>query len=517
MRKTIFNKFIFSGIFILIILNVYLMPSAPGDAYAPHHIANLFLDNFGYNSAFSTLPDAGQTMMTYYALNAILLNSIANSDPLLFYKLINLIQTIARFFAFIIIFGVVSYKHHLKIILSIVFTIAVSFPGIPHLLLVLIIYSISNYYNQVESSKILQTLFIFVFSFITLSLYWHTMSFLAFIVTIAYILFKIFSSKNNILRLQSSYPLLLLSFIITLVIWIYFRETSAFAIAVSALFYPQYIFDWDVLLAGLFSSGSFIEPLYNFHYTFIIPQIYIVFPRYLSYLVAYLIIFMTIFYPKKKGLSVRLKNFKVLIIVLFVSDILSKIFHYLVTKTFATDVWSLLLFPIIFGLVCCQVQIEKSYLRKAIIMAVLTLFIYSIVTTSAYCIYVNRTQLPSSQTSFDTYYSSFNWLSSHSYMTTLFSDATTAGYFQIIYAKDEVYKTHLIFNREIGNDYYKIIQGKYSLPKSSIFALNVELYEKHLTFSSLVYWNVYEPVSSEYVVKNHLEPIYNNGLMIFAK
>jgi hypothetical protein len=382
----------------------------------------------------------------------------------------------------------------------------------------LLLYCLSKRFTLLKKTDDFRIGAIFGFAFLTTSLYWHTISFLAITILIAFFLSILFYSKDRLKIIRQNIPLFLFSITATLIIWINFRENSALAIGVSSLFSAESLFNWDTLMMGLFSGGSFVSPEYVYNYDFFISEQYISIPRYLCYILAYLIIAIIIFYPKQKKPNITNNKLKIIITILFVSDLISKIFHYLVTRTVATDIWTLF-FPLIFGLTCSSLKFKKSSVKKMIILIIVSLFVYSTITTAAFSIYISKTQSSSYQTSFDTYVDSYDWLSSNlpSNSTKLLSDATTAGYFQIIYTMNKLYGFHIIKNLYIDPEYYNIVNGTFNMDHDTILALNLQLYYKHLTFTSLLFWNVFKPIAPECITANHFEVLYNNGLIAFLQ
>jgi hypothetical protein len=199
-----------------------------------------------------------------------------------------------------------------------------------------------------------------------------------------------------------------------------------------------------------------------------------------------------------------------------VSDIITKILHYLVAGTVGADVWLTLLYPII----ACHLfaSIKKpthAISRKDIKLLATAVFVASLILTSMFYAYVAHSQLPSRNTTLDRYSASFYWVVEKSRPRVVLSDADTAGYYQIIYTENEVYATCKLNNSDTTyTQYDSIAKGTFVLDNGTVFALNAYLYERHLTFGSLEFWNIFEPISRSRTDSNeNLVCVFDDGFV----
>ena len=515
MKKTRYFKLSLILFTFSILLELLLTAKSPGDYYTPHHIANLYLPYFGYGSEYSSLSDSGYTMFTFYILRYEILQFIPNHNPLYLYQVIYLFKIHNTFFAFIILFGISSITKKYRFLLSIIFSLAISFPGIPILLIAIIL---SSLYKLINNNKDVRTILIFIITFSCLSLYWHTMSIVIFIIVIIYILFSILINTNKFEMAKQSSSLLLIGIVITFGSWIFLRSSGALDIALNSLFNTSELLNPGMLYKGIFSSGSFVDPQFQYNFDFYIDKFYIDTLRYISYIISYLILIIIFICIVNKKYNKNNKIFYSLLIVLLISDIITKILHYVSTNTIGADVWIILLYPLVLGYIVWNINYNKNKLLKITAISISVIMLLSIIFTTAFLFYSQYNAYPSMQTEYSSYESSFFWASDHTSNPELISDANTIGYFQIMFTKNNIYDKNDINNTYMQDqEYYQINDGNYSISNNTYVIINTELAEKHLIFSSLTYWNTFIPLNTTTVDKNELNRIYNDNFNIIYK
>lgn len=509
------------GVIILIIYAIYVMPKAPGDFYMPFHIANLFFPNFGINFEYSLIPDLGKSMITYYIFNKIILQ-LVTEDVMEYYIIKFLVSMLFKFLGFLLLFSLLPELKKYRIMLATVFTIGTNFPGIPVLLIVLIFTELVT----LTVNRMLRTnhMVIFIITLIMVAFYWHTLSAVVTIIIISYLSMLAILRKLTDMRITYELYLLVIASIVVGSSWIYLRDTNMLKVALINILHFQSILKWEYIKLGLFSRGSLVPSEYLFDWHFFLSSSVINIIRWISYIVIYIyIIKLTFILFKTEGKNLQKVNIYLIASALLIADMIDKITHYLVIKTVGMTVWFILIYPLFFSYIL-KINLKKFTQNDFLLVtplnvAISSLLVISFLLTSGYYIYTTATQLPSTNTLFNTYEPSFWWaVSNIPKNTVILSDSDTAGYYTILYAKYNVYQNKPLYFKDIRlQEYDKLYHGLYNSIDQQVLVLNLKLYQEHLVFGSLRYWDRFKPLPPRKIFQNNLAVIYNSNLFIFAR
>lgn len=492
------------------------LPVSPGDFYGPFHVANLFFPNFGINFKYSAIPEAAKTLATFYVFNKILL-ILSGKRIMEYYYMVFLTDVLFRFPGYLLLFSAFPELRKFRIIFAMIFTIAINFPGIPVFLIASTLVELINLTLINDNSSKMNHLIVFIIILTMTALYWHTLSAVVAFIIFSYLsLLAILKRSFNTKTTRELY-LFLISSTIIISSWIYLRSMNMLKVVLINFSYIQTLLQWKYIKLGLFGAGSLVPPEYRFDWQFPFPTTIINILRWVSYIVAY--IFLTklsfrIFSIKSRDFQMR--SIYLITTALLISDVIDKLAHYFAIRDIGMTVWFVILYPLFFTYFLRDNirNITQKYfsLRTFINLTVSLLFITSILLTSAYYAYTTATQLPSRNTPFNLYTSSLSWIVSHSEGDAkVLSDADTAGYYEVLYAKYEMYQHIPLYFRDIRlPEYDKLYRGFYNSTDKQLIVLNIKLYQKHLAFGSLRYWDRFKPLPPQKMFKNRVQVIYND-------
>ncbi|USS41053.1 hypothetical protein NF865_02220 [Thermococcus aggregans] len=500
------------GILLLIISMVIFLPNSPGYAYGPHHIANLFLPNFGLNFEYSTLPYYARSVLTQYALNKAILILVADGDPLILSRIVYLLSVLLRMLAYLILLTLLQFKDKrldksMVVGLSILFAITISWPGVPLMLISMILWSL------IKTPSHLKTSILGVLSYSVLSLYWHSAGMIGFSLVVSYIIISLaFSSKRNMMRSWGIYTYVL----ITVISWIFIRGLTYggafrnFVILVKNLSI-QYI------LIGLFSKGNFIPREYIFSSKFFVPGEVISLGLYSSYIILTLaslwILYQNIQKINKTSID---KSIVALLAIIFLGNILFMAAYFSATFIFPPVVFQTLLYPLIVVYLLVDSYSPKS-ITKLTSLFLVGMLVASFGAGTLQIMYTDTFEDTRGETSFYIYFPSIGWISHHTHNILIVSDGNTGGYLQIILSKYHLYEISEIRIFKWGitlGIYEKLVKGKYKNEKS-LLVVNTLLFKKHLRLVSLQAWNRFKPLPLKvYIVRNNLSMIYNDNNIV---
>ena len=505
--------------FALIVIACYIaytFPTAPGDNYEPNHVSNLYLPKFGTSSEHSTLPDAGTTLLTFYTIRSVLMLVSLGQNPELLFSAFYVLDVIARFVAYVTLFGMIEAMHKYRLLLSVLFTMEVTFPGIPVLLLVLTVSKLSHLAEAQQRNLFPQSVLIIVVCFTTNALYWHSYSFVSFVMVSAFIFTSTMLVDRN--RPRTHVRWLNLFFIlatITAASWIFLRERSALSISLLGLMESGRLLNWETFQQGLFGRGAFIPISYQFKYQFFVDVRILDVIRYGTYVLAYAFVIGELLAHFRRKRNASSRSCCVIFAVLLLTDAITKVAHYLVARTVGADVWLVFLYPMILA---STMGSGKGSPRYRVIpnsrRILMLLFLTIVLVTTLFSAYVTHTQLASRTTQLEDYSASLSWIVDNRGSVDILADADTAGYYQVLYTSRGLTDAFAIENQDMSFDQYNQLEsGNYTLPEGTLIALNVFLYENHIAFGSLQYWNVFEPMSPKVVELNKLNRICDDGFI----
>lgn len=493
-------------IFLLMLKLILFLPNAPGYAYAPHHIANLFLPNFGLHLEYSTFPYYANSVITQYSLNKVILVLISNNDPLMLYRLTYILTLVFRLFAYLLLFILfmgrinTNYKDNmLKIIsVSLLISLVIWWPGGPFMLIVLLLWSL--FASFLEYRVVL----IGTISYLTLSLYWHSAGMIGFSIVIAYFVVGAFFSID--LRRFSLYVYGL----ITLVSWVFIRGLDYGGALRNALLVIK-SFSIEYILNGLFSKGNFVPEMYAFYSNFPVPSIIVNFGLYLSYVV---LLSVTLWIILAWNFDKKLRG---ILLTVFFANFIFMMMYFIATFTVPPVILQTLLYPLIIYILLMFKRHEFTIRSFSLVVIFILTLSFSLGTLQKD--YTNTFEDTTGQTSFYQYFPSIQWMAHHASIRPIkiISDGNTNGYYQIILSKYHLYPSNVrVFKWGVTLDIYKkLIKGRYA-NKNSIMAVNLFLFKKHLRMVSLQAWNRFEPLPPKvYFARNNLSVIYSDDTIAF--
>lgn len=514
------NNFIMVMALLAIVMTILSFPSAPLDFYDPHHTANLFLPDYGYESQYSTQSKVYPTMLLSYNYNKVIME-LVNGDVMKYTKVSMIFDVITSISVLILISYFLTNNYKLSLALGLFLGLFSNYQGLNIIALILPLYFILKYLTSSSNSHIYASLFFLTYSigiFI-----WHSLS-MALLVTFMSIIFIHFyinfiDCRNPVcyktctkLKKSNLIYIALLCIIIASASWIYVRTRqlrAALSLAeTSKLLDPYY------LLSIAVNKGSDLPAEYNYTTDFIIPVGIISLGRYILYVIIYIYILIVTFkYARGK---IRPQLIEALLIALVMADISLKVFYYLSTGIINVAIMTNLIIPIFLIHMLMQYNVNR---RSAIrlIHASLALFTIAIIIfTSVSVLYINQTQCPSGETNFDSYTNSIQWLIGHvNDETSVITDADTGGYWQIIYAKEKLYQHYEINIFSLSEVRYKqLIYHNLDNYGSTLFIFNKMISDKNLILYSLEGWKKFKPIPKSDYDENGLNPLYNDGMIV---
>jgi hypothetical protein len=504
-----------------IVMTVLSFPSAPLDFYKPHHTANLFLPNYGYESQYSTQANVYPTMLLSYNYNKVIME-LVNGDVMKYTKVSMIFDIISSISVFILISYFFTNNYKLSLCLGLILGFFSNYQGLTIIALILPLYFILKYLTSGTSRSIYVSLFFLTYGigiFI-----WHSLS-MALLVTFLSILFVSYFYTNSIdrqntvhhkicIRLKKSHHIYitLLCSIIAGVSWVYVR-TRQFRAALSPAEATQ-LFDPYYFLRIIVNKGSDLPAEFNYIRDFIIPLNVIDLGRYLLFVTIYIYVLVITFkYVRGKF---RPKLIEVLLVALVIADISLKVLYYIFTGIINIAIMTSLIVPIFLIYIFIQYNTSRRNAIKAIYFSLALFAIIITILTSMSVMYVNQTQCPSGETNFDSYTNSIQWLVSHlNDETSVITDADTGGYWQIIYTKEKLYQHSEINVLSLSQVRYKqLIYHNLDKYGSALFIFNKMISDKNLMLHSLESWKKFKPISKSNYDENGLNSLYNDDLII---
>ncbi|AEK73091.1 hypothetical protein GQS_05965 [Thermococcus sp. 4557] len=501
------------GILLLIINIGVFLPNSPGYAYNPHHIANLFLPNFGLDFEYSTFPYYARSVLTQYVLNKAILILVANEDPLILDRTIFLVSTLFRIPAYIILLTLLQFEDKklnksMIIGLSILFTITISWSGIPLMLISTILWSL------IRTSSPLKILILGILSYLALSLYWHSAGMIGFSLIVAYIIVHLtFSNKKHTIQKWGIYTYIL----ITVISWIFIRGLTYGGAFRDVIILARNV-SINYILRGVFSKGNFVPRDYIFSSKFFIPSEIINFGLYISYAIITLISVLILYHNLWQIDKASTEKTTSLLMVILLGNILFMGAYFSATFIFPPVVFQTLLYPFVVTYILSGLHPLKNTLKiKLISLFLVGTLVASFGLGTLQIMYTSTFEDTRGETSFDMYFPSIEWISHHIQDISIISDGNTGGYYQIILSKYHLYETSRVKIFKWGitlRIYENLVQGKYRNEKS-LLVVNTLLFKKHLRLVSLQAWNRFKPLpSGSYIVQNNLLMIYNDNNIV---
>lgn len=486
------------------LLKVITVPASPGDFYGPSHYYNLYLPDFGLGSEVSILPNSFKTLSAEYSFQKILLE-LFQGDVLILHRLLYILSPILIFFSFILFFGTISELRKNRVITSSLLTIICNWNNVALILGMSVLFSIvQNIYSKNSSLKI-----ILILSFTSLALYWHSAHMLFFIICVFILIFIIFFNKKTYIfqkNFKETLNQFLMVFIISIITWIWIRETPLF----SEIFKITYYFDPSVIVKALFSKGSFLPVEYQYIFNFYIPTSYLDFMRYTVYFLIFSVFSQYII----RNIYEKNYNNKLFLALSYMfGSIVFMLLYYIATETIGPAPILLILMPFLLMLCVHYIKIGSKRSKLGWMLLFFVLISSQIIMVS-YSTYISASYSVEYSIGFERYYSPSLWITEHLPIATrLFSDANTLGYVAIWYGKNIWYENNLIFFSSIGLSIYdQLCKGIYN--DNSIIIYNFELYKKNLVFESLTAWDKFKPLHPNIIEKNYLNVLYNDDVIL---
>lgn len=518
------NYAIIITILLIVIATAFSLPSSPLDFYTPHHTANLFLPNYGYESQYSTQPNVYPTLLLYYNYYKVILE-LVSGDIMKYTHLCIIIDIIISITSLILISYFFTQDYKLSLMLGLFLGFTSTYKGMLILMFVLSLYFVLKYITTHSRNSIYASLLIFFYGIGVF--YWHSLSMALLLIVLSILWITYLNTRfmngwnfsldgvdNRYITSHIVYTSLL-CIIIVVISWVYIR-TRQFHIVLTSSNILELI-DLKYLLHIAINKGSDLPSEYNYMFHFVIPLGTIDFGRYLTYLIIYIYIsFLAINYMRGKN---KPQVIVLLLFALFIADVFLKLFYYTSTGIINVAITINLILPVflIYLLIETRSNVNQQITGKVIKYSIILLIIVTLTLTTVSSLYTERTQYPSGVTNFESYTSSIYWLVNHAKdnKAQVITDADTGGYWQIIYVKEKLYYYTDIQIGTLSEHRYKQLSFNNTEsygPTTLIFNKKIE--DRNLAFFSLEGWKIFKPIPKVNYDKNFLLSSYNDGTII---
>lgn len=482
-----------------------------GGTYLPFAISNMLYPDLGISSYFYV---NSITIVAYLALMKTLY-LVLGTDVLMLTRISGIFSFIAIIFSYNLLAPVLPGDPKVKVVIlnlypllwlgldvSIIngyvfgFTIPLCF--------VILFFLLSEH---TQKNYIPMFLIAFI-SWISLGFFWHTLHTLTLILLCSHLLIipnisNIAGNKNKI-----KWNLLILIIVIFIFTWFSLRGS-----AVSQIFNQHVEFN----LHSIFGKGSLAG---DYAYVSPLPYPYIDLIRYIGYLIIYMVM---------GGISIKslvniikkneFRSDHVLVMIFLVSDLLFQSIYFFATGTISPRILLLLSYPLMLIFIMSKSISDSNYICSTIRTFVFLFLISSLLIPSMAGLYSYILEQPETNLNMDIYNSNFDWIMTHSNTKNLISDAHTIGHYQLLYSNSNLYKAENISFGNIGyREYKSIIESDFNTNNDDFLLTNIELYKKHVKFSSLEAWNKFEPLSEFQISQDkNLNLVYNDGRILISK
>jgi hypothetical protein len=495
----------FSALFLIIIL---FLPVSGWGFYYSQVTSNIYAEDFNLDTNVG-LPGKG---LFFYLTLMRSLSVICDCEPMALAQIAGAASIVIVTLVYVYFLSKVPGNRTVKLAVGLLYPIVLVIPSLSYrfgyvspysTILMLLILSILFY--NIKHCKRFENVILLVVLWVALGLYWHTLQVLTLGILCAFFATSLLSKQNRN-GVKPDYTLFLLLSAIFIIMWIYVRDQTLYNLLSEV--------DINFDISSIFNRGSFTE---GYSYQSHISPAWGFDPlRYVSYIISLGVmgaVTVKYIFCILKGRDAQ--NYLRIFSILFISEIIFMGLYFFATGITAPRILLTVSLPILLIILNSDIKFElnlldTSALRKAITI-ILVLATCSAIPYSAYTYFEETAE---KNIAIEDFEGSLNWILEYIPRNTIISNSHTCGNYMLLYGHSRHWADtqRLSFGDMTYNVYDELVTMEYDNSGDEILVINDAMYIKHLKQESIQYWNVYNPISPEYVSANkNLAKLYTDG------